>query len=84
MQEYGLLSEEAGAVRARISGVATEDYAPLAEGCDFVVETVSENLELKRKISSNSTASALRLSSAPTQVVAPSLPSPRGVRPLSA
>ena len=50
VQEYGLLSEEAGAVRARISAVATEDYAPLAEGCDFVVETVSENLELKRKI----------------------------------
>jgi 3-hydroxybutyryl-CoA dehydrogenase len=50
MEEYGLLSEQPAVVRARISSVATEDYGSLADGCDYVVETVSENLELKRKI----------------------------------
>jgi 3-hydroxybutyryl-CoA dehydrogenase len=50
MQEYDLLTEEPGAIHARISALATEDYVSLADECDFVVETVSENLELKQKI----------------------------------
>jgi 3-hydroxybutyryl-CoA dehydrogenase len=50
MQEFGLLREEPAVVRARVSLVPTEDYIELANECDFVVETVSENLELKRKV----------------------------------
>ena len=50
VMEHGLLRERPATVRARISATATEDYASFTDGCDYVVETVSENLELKRKI----------------------------------
>ncbi|MCL5734114.1 MAG: 3-hydroxyacyl-CoA dehydrogenase family protein [Actinobacteria bacterium] len=50
IEEYGLLKEEPVAIRDRIWAVATQDYAQVANECDFVVETVSENLELKQQI----------------------------------
>jgi 3-hydroxybutyryl-CoA dehydrogenase len=50
MQEYDLLEGEPADICARISAIDTEDYVLLAESCDFVVETVSENLELKQKV----------------------------------
>lgn len=50
MDEFGLLAEWPKTIADRVTAVATQDYASLADGCDFVVETVSENLELKKNI----------------------------------
>ncbi len=48
--DFGLISEPADAVTARIEGKVTTDMAEAVEGCDYVVETVQENLEQKRDI----------------------------------
>jgi len=49
-QEFGLLEEEPSSIKARIHPVLTDDLAREAERCDFVLETVPENLDLKKKI----------------------------------
>lgn len=49
-QEYGLLEEDPSVIKARIYLTATEDYAREAAICDYIVESVPEVFELKRKI----------------------------------
>ena len=49
-QEYSTLKEDPAKIKSRISAAATVDYADLANTCNYVVETVSENLDLKKAI----------------------------------
>jgi 3-hydroxyacyl-CoA dehydrogenase len=49
-QEYGLLKEEVQSVLARILPSLTEDMPKDVDSCDYVVETVPENIELKRSV----------------------------------
>ena len=49
-QEFGLLQEDPSSVKSRIKPVLSEDLVKTVQGCDFVVETVPENLELKRQL----------------------------------
>jgi len=49
-QEVGLLEEGAFSVKSRIEPILTKDSAKAIEYCDFVVETIPENLELKKQL----------------------------------
>jgi 3-hydroxyacyl-CoA dehydrogenase len=48
--EYGLITEPAEAVLARIEGVVTTDVEEAVEGCTYAVETIQELLEPKREL----------------------------------
>jgi 3-hydroxybutyryl-CoA dehydrogenase len=49
-EQYGLLKEKQSAIKSRISLILMNDLWKTVEDSDFVVETVSENLELKRQL----------------------------------
>ncbi len=48
--EFGLIEESAETVTGRIEGMVTTDMAVAVEGCNYVVETVRENLDDKRAL----------------------------------
>lgn len=49
-KEYNLLEEDINVIKARITPVLNEKIAEKIEDCDYVVETVPENLKIKKKI----------------------------------
>ena len=49
-EEYGTLNEKPADIFSRLSAEATSEYADLASTCQYVVETVAENLALKQSI----------------------------------
>ena len=49
-QEYGLLEEDLSSIKSRIHPVLTKDLAKTVQDCDFVVEAIPEDLELKRQL----------------------------------
>jgi len=49
-QEYGLLKEDIPSVEARVHPVLIQDLDKTVNSCDFVVESVPEVLELKRRL----------------------------------
>ena len=51
--EFGLIDESVEQVMARIEGLVTTDMARAVEGCDYMVETIRENLDDKRALLSS-------------------------------
>jgi len=49
-QEYGLLKEDIPTIKSRIHPVLMKDLDEAVKNCDFVLETVPENLDLKKQI----------------------------------
>lgn len=47
-EEYDLLKEELSTIKSRISSALLKDLDSELESCDIVVETIPENLDLKR------------------------------------
>jgi 3-hydroxybutyryl-CoA dehydrogenase len=48
--DYGLITEPAEQVMARIEGMVTTDMVQAVEGCTYCVETVQEKLDLKQPL----------------------------------
>ena len=48
--EFGLITEPAEQVLARIEGMVTTDMAQAVEGCTYCVETIQEKLDLKQPL----------------------------------
>ena len=61
-KEYDLLNENPESIRSRIMPYASNDFDRAVAGCDFVVESISESLDLKRELFA-------RLDSLPEEVV---------------
>ncbi len=48
--EFGLITEPADTVLARIEGMVTTDMTEAVEGCTYCVETIQEKLDYKREL----------------------------------
>ena len=59
--EFGLISEPADAVVARIEGMVTTDMAKAVEGCTYCVETIQELLDPKKELLAALQAADLKL-----------------------
>jgi 3-hydroxybutyryl-CoA dehydrogenase len=59
--EFGLITEPADQVLARIEGMVTTDMVKATEGCTYCVETVQEKLDLKRPLLADLQAAAPEL-----------------------
>jgi len=49
-QEYGLLKEKVSTIKSRVHPALRKDLDEVAKECDFIIESVPENLDLKREL----------------------------------